>query len=488
MSRVQIVTATETPIHPAPRGRAVLLVVAAASLSVSLFLSDGMYGAGRTDIAMLAAALALLLAAALLPDSDLRWLCPPTVLVTAIVLCLGAYFALVLVWPPADYPRFVLILTAGADKYLALYGLNFYWSLMAFAALVAGTLAAKNAALASFTFPALVLIQAILSVWMIRCDPIPFVDVWTFEQTGMHALLSGHDPYATPMPNISAHLPNHSVVYGPGVENGDLLNYGYPYMPLSLMVTLIGAIPGDVRYAMAASLAGAALLIGYSRPGNLPKLAAVALLFMPRTLFVIDWAWTDPIIVLFLALTVFCARRLPRLMPYALGLLMASKQYMAAAILLLPLLVGWDNRRLLAAAIRACATAAAVTLPGVLMHPRAFIASVIMWQIHQPFRPDALSFLAAASNRLGPHWQLPAWIGFAVLIAVAALALSRVRPSPAGFAMALALIYFAFFAFSKQAFMNYYFLVIGAIWCAVAATDVSEPDNPSLASFTAVPQ
>ena len=42
--------------------------------------------------------------------------------------------------------------------------------------------------------------------------------------------------------------------------------------------------------------------------------------------------------------------------------------------------------------------------------------------------------------------------------------------TPAGFAGGVALVYFAFFAFNKQAFENYYFFVIGALCCAVALT------------------
>jgi hypothetical protein len=39
----------------------------------------------------------------------------------------------------------------------------------------------------------------------------------------------------------------------------------------------------------------------------------------------------------------------------------------------------------------------------------------------------------------------------------------------AGFAAGGALILLAFFAFNKQAFCNYYFVVVGALWCAVGA-------------------
>jgi hypothetical protein len=45
---------------------------------------------------------------------------------------------------------------------------------------------------------------------------------------------------------------------------------------------------------------------------------------------------------------------------------------------------------------------------------------------------------------------------------------------PAGFAIATALCLGLFFAFSKQAFCNYYFLVVGIICCALAALPASD--------------
>ena len=41
--------------------------------------------------------------------------------------------------------------------------------------------------------------------------------------------------------------------------------------------------------------------------------------------------------------------------------------------------------------------------------------------------------------------------------------------TPAGFAACGSLVFFAFFAFAKQAFCNYYFMILGFICCAVAA-------------------
>jgi hypothetical protein len=69
--------------------------------------------------------------------------------------------------------------------------------------------------------------------------------------------------------------------------------------------------------------------------------------------------------------------------------------------------------------------------------------------------------------KLPSYAILPAAV--ASLIALM-IAVWRSPRSPAGFAASLALLSLAFFAFNKQAFCNYYFFVIGALCCAIAAS------------------
>jgi hypothetical protein len=111
-------------------------------------------------------------------------------------------------------------------------------------------------------------------------------------------------------------------------------------------------------------------------------------------------------------------------------------------------------------------SAAIVTLPLALWNVPAFWKDVVALQVHQPFRADALSYLAYWAS-LG-HAPPPVWIAFAVALVGIAVSVWRMPRSPAGFALGFALVFFLFFAFNKQAFANYYFLVIGAL-CATAA-------------------
>ncbi len=119
------------------------------------------------------------------------------------------------------------------------------------------------------------------------------------------------------------------------------------------------------------------------------------------------------------------------------------------------------------------AVAAATVLPFLLWNPAEFIHSVVLLQAYQPFRPDSAS-IPGLLARLGLI-VLPVWIAF-LGGGAALLAVSRWAPrTPAGFAGATAIFLLVFFLLSKQAFMNYYYLVMVAVSCAVAAGPTVRP-------------
>ena len=106
-------------------------------------------------------------------------------------------------------------------------------------------------------------------------------------------------------------------------------------------------------------------------------------------------------------------------------------------------------------------------MPFVLWDPAAFVRSVVTLQVHQPFRTDALSYLAwwVQQGHPVPSTVIPFVLGGAA----AALAAWRLPRSAAGFAAALALTFLVFFSWNKQAFANYYAFVLGTLFLAVAA-------------------
>jgi hypothetical protein len=357
-------------------------------------------------------------------------------------------------------------------------------------------------------------------------DVHPHIDVFVFQQQAARALLHGRNPYAIDdFPDIytdAATGKPRQEVYGPGMSDGLHLHFGFPYLPASLYLATLGyAATGDYRNAQLAALVVSAVLIYLtkrthsvssaatstpgrsgrgldpqvyfdpsntselaSRPIPTSALAAALLLFTPRIFFILISGWTEPFLVLWMSAAVYCACRRPRLLPIALGLLLATKQYMALAVLPATVLLvprdagaaGWrallprwrDWLKLLAAT---AAVAFLVSAPLALWDLRKFYFSVVTVQRYAPFRWDALSYLTWHAFGHGePSPGLTVSLPGLMAAAAIALCLWRAPRTPAGFAASVGFIMLVFFAFSKQAFANYYFFVIGAMCCAVAAS------------------
>ena len=334
-------------------------------------------------------------------------------------------------------------------------------------------------------FPALLILNLAMGFWMIHASPEPHIDVWVFQQQGPKTLLEGHNPYDYRQANFPdiyhSTRPGAQEVYGPGLSKNDQLQFGFPYPPLSLLLATLGyAVGGDHRYAQAIAIALAGLFIGYARPGRFAKLAAALFLMTPRIWFVLGRGWTEPFVVMLLAATIFCCcRRLWKLLPIALGLFLASKQYLALAVPFTYLLLqepfilnpidNWKKWGWLL--IKSAIVAAIVSLPLALWNRHEFWFSTVSVQKFAPFRWDALSYLVM----LGLHnsrfitWT---WLVPIALIPTILLALRKAPRSPAGFALSIDLIFLVFFAFNKQAFCNYYFFTIGAFCCALGAMPI----------------
>lgn len=314
----------------------------------------------------------------------------------------------------------------------------------------------------------------VVMAWMISATVEPDIDVWVFQQQGSEALLRGANPFAMTFDlEVSADSP----YYVPEVVDGDRLNFGFIYPPVSLLMALPGyLIAGDYRYGAAAALAIAAVVIVLIRPGRLAIAGALLLLFNPLAQQVIYWGWTDPFGILLLALAVFFVVRQAAGSPIWLGLLLASKQYMAPMILPAAVLLASLRRRiglrrlLIVPAVVALLTAA----PFLVWDFGAFVYSTVAVHLLQPFRPDSLSIPAVIVRAGGP--ELPSALSFGVAALAMAFVLWKAPRTPAGFCIGMAVVLLAFFLFSKQAFMHYYFLVIAILACAVAASDI-EPGS-----------
>lgn len=426
---------------------AALLVVAATTLSLAAYDSGGTIS--PTAIRWLMIAVAAAIAALLSLFAPLR---PgiPSLLRPVLLGCLCAQFA-ALLWSPIDYPTHAL----------GLAGLRSMMVLLALAAVIAGSLCSDHPWFGKWTFPILLLIQTTLGFVMIKRLAMPGIDVLMFQRESCAALLQGYNPYAIRFPD--PYPPQASAMfYGPGVSVNGILQFGYPYMPMTLLMALPGYLLGDVRYAGLACVAISCALLAYAKNGATGKAAVTLLMFSPIGPLVLVLAWTESYVLLLLALTVFCHLRKPKLTPYAFGLLLVSKQYMLGmaplGLLLLPR--PWKVGDVLRFAAKSAAIGAFVTLPLVLWNVKAFWDSAITLQTRQPYRPDALSLLVWARPVDPSKWTWLPFVGLGMtMLIILKIALRRAIP----FAMALALCLLAFFALNKQAFANYYFLVIGAM-------------------------
>lgn len=356
--------------------------------------------------------------------------------------------------------------------------------LVAAAAVVIGAGLAGDRRVRALAVPALLAIHFALGVWVLKAAPEPFIDVFAWHREAYAALGAGANPYALTMPNIYGH----TLYYGTGLADAMRVYVGFPYPPLSLLaVAPAHLLVGDYRYANLVALGAAGALMAYARPGRLAFGAAALFLFTPRHWFVLEAGWTDALVAFFLALVVFTASRAPRAVAYALGLLLAVKQY---AVLLVPLslvlfLPSPAPRRLGRRFVTMAAVAGAVTIPFALWEPGSFFRSVVRFQALQPFRPDSLSFMAYLAEDGAP--TLPSWLSFALVPAGLALALWRAPRTAQGYAASCALVLLLFFGVAKQAFCNYYFVVVAALCCALAASEPARPGAPPVAPTAARP-
>jgi hypothetical protein len=378
-----------------------------------------------------------------------------------LVLAMGFQFAQFLLKTPAGFLQ------------LDEEGMSSFYQLLALAAVTGGVCVAERSWLRHAFLALLLWCHLKMGLWILAHTQDPYIDVHVFQRDSVLALLSGRNPYAIDFPNLYG---DGTPFYGAGLTAAGRVLFGYIYPPINLLLAVPGQLlAGDHRTSQLVAMTATGALFAYMRPGSLGTVCAALYLFTPRSFYVLERGWTEPFGVLLLAATVFCACHLPRALPYLFGLLLSAKQYFILVVPLYALLLEPGSSRWLPSArqlgglvIRIAAVPAALIAAFVLWNPRAFYHSVIELQFLQPFRKDALSYSAWIVKQGGE--ALPVWLGFALALVMVALVLWRAPRTPGGFAGGLGLVMLVFFSVNKQAFCNYYFLVLGAFTCAAAAS------------------
>ena len=448
-----------------PYIRIALLVIAASALGTAIQVRDGLYeprGFAALTVTLIATTAALLLPArASAMTSAHRW--TQWLFAAALALNLIQLFTY-------DHPGSWHAYDDGS-----LRAGRFYYAAMTAAAVIVVAMIWRPD-LGRPLLLALAVVICLIGAWVIRNVPQPYMDVWMLQTEGLKTFVHGHhNPYAAVFPDIY-HRPG---LYAPGALHPDgLVHQGFPYPPMPFWLELPGyVIGGDYRWSSLAAIVLSGVLIAYSGMGNsLAPFAAAVFLTTPRTFFVLESGWTEPLTLLLLCATIFTAMRLPRLMPVFLGLFLCSKQYLLWAIPPLILLAGrpLNLGRLTRILFIAFLTGCAASLPLILWDSKAFIAASFSIADAATFRTDALSYLAlwAALTRHIPTAGVATAVGFTTAALATVVATIRAPRTPAGYALAVAFAHLVFFAFYKFAFCNYYYLLIGALCAAIGAMHV----------------
>lgn len=317
-----------------------------------------------------------------------------------------------------------------------------------------------------------------MGAWMLRASPDPKIDIFPIHQQAARALLAGKS------------------IYEPGVIDTvetflhKLPVDEYTYLPFGACLTTIAyAFTRDSRWAELVSLlVGALLLWLAARPSArvqprgdgdaAPRprarvwgdLLVALLLFHPRGFFVLEQAWTEPLILPFLGgFIVLAMRKRPIAASVCLGLVCALKQHMVLYVPFLALFPGVGFGGVVLAGLVTLAT----ILPFALRTPYGFYRGILGMHVNGPFRADALAIPALIVQRTGRI--VPTWVGFlAALLPVAGAWAFRIPRTPAVLLLASCLAFGLFYLLGRQAFCNYYYLLDATALFAAATLDTRE--------------
>jgi hypothetical protein len=377
-------------------------------------------------------------------------------------------------------------------------GLGAYNALSAAALLLVGTYAIDVMGLAPVRRPLvlarralLVVIALALGAWLLQASPDPLIDLFPEHQQTAQALLAGKSMFEPGVINV---LDSHKHTY---------LIRAYAYPPLSAYLTTISYFfTHDIRWAnFAAQLAGGVLIwlvaercarrwegerrgLGERKgdrddspslpSGTWADLMAIALIFHPRGLLVLEKAWVEPLAVPFLGGFVLAAvLRRPVVASVCLGLLCAVKQNFVLYLPFLMLTPGVGVTGVLIAG----AVAVATFVPELLRSPLNVYRGVVVSIVSTPFRDDALAIPAALSHA---GIRIPPWVGFAAS-AVPFAWLRRVPRELGPLLLGSCLVFGLFYLCGRQAFCNYYYL-IDATALFAAATLAAPRGGPAVAA------
>jgi hypothetical protein len=287
-------------------------------------------------------------------------------------------------------------------------------------------------------------------------SPEPFIDVFWINTWAVNDFLHGKNPYSQVYPDI------YKGHYG--------YQPGFTYWPSYLLAASIpGAFHLDLRFLNVLSdLSFAGILAWFSARSKFTVEMAwpLALLWlaMPVSLFIIEQAWIDPLMLVLAtgSILAFRFRRLD-LAAFFGGLAMASKQYgfIVPALLTIGIFgsIGWKP------ALRFCliagGTLTLLMAPFLIWDFAGFYKNTVQILMVIPMRLDSLTIPAFFVNKFG--YEIPGIFLLLCYMAVFLGCLWKVwrLPKVSSICFAATFCYGFLFLMGKQASANYYAIVLG---------------------------
>ena len=220
-------------------------------------------------------------------------------------------------------------------------------------------------------------------------------DVGIVGHDSIAALIHGHNPYGLTFPNPYEPARTH-LFFNPEDLVGTRLDFGYAYLPVSLLGGVPGFVLGNVAYSYVAALLALTLLLrrlAVDPAGRALSLVPLAMPFTPQLLIN---QWVEPIAMLCLGLCVWGWVRgrvgrppVPARSPPREQAVLRGRPPTPLAV---PSRVRCPGR--------AAALAVAVVLVGAfaLLDLQAFWHSTVWLQFHLPLREDSVSIPAGWSR------------------------------------------------------------------------------------------
>jgi uncharacterized membrane protein len=323
----------------------------------------------------------------------------------------------------------------------------------------------------------------LLGGWLIREFPRPIIDVWILQQGACEALLHGDNPYATEYSGF----PDLKYI-GPALQHDGKIR-SFPYPPLNIIVDLPGyVLLNDVRWVvLLAQIASVLLVIWIGRklglpPGHPAELAPLSLLAHPFAIFMVLYAWTEPLLSVALVLAGWAlVTGRQRTLVGSLAAVCSLKQYGV-----LCLIAFWRNPRFRWKELAwVLGISVAIALPFVLWGPRDFWRGVVEFHTSSPFRESAPSISTVVYQWTG--YQLRSEVGFLAAGLVAAWVYWRGGSDLASIMLGSSALLMAFFALSKAAHPNYWSLVLALLALATVAAAAGPTPGESPPEATAGP-